>query len=122
MKIERELMRGAGPIAVLQLLVDEEMYGYQLINTLKEKSNGIFHLGQSTLYPMLYNLESKELVSSREKKGDNGRTRRYYRLTAKGKRKLEADRQQWANLVQGLGALGITRLRNDQLGLGGAAA
>ena len=109
MKIEREMMRGAGPTAVMQLLAREEMYGYQIVESLATKSNGVFELGQSTLYPMLYNLESKGIVKSRQKEGPNGRMRRYYRLTAKGKKKLELDRQQWAALVQGLGALGVTR-------------
>ncbi|MFK7768815.1 MAG: PadR family transcriptional regulator [Mariniblastus sp.] len=128
MKLEREMMRGAGPTAVMHLLVDGEMYGYELIETLAKKSKGIFTLGQSTLYPMLYNLESKGLVASKERKGENGRKRRYYRLTAKGKKKLESDRQQWASLVEGMGALGITRDRSDvsrpisDWNLGGATA
>ena len=93
MKLEREMMRGAGPTAVLQLLSREEMYGYQIVEALASRSDGVFELGQSTLYPMLYNLEGKDLVVSREKQGPNGRTRRYYRLTAKGKKKLQQDQQ-----------------------------
>jgi PadR family transcriptional regulator PadR len=113
MKIEREMMRGAGPVAVLQLLSGQEMYGYQLVEALERRSSGVLALGQSTLYPMLYNLEAKGLVSSREKTGPNGRPRRYYRLTARGQRKLADDRQQWALLVQAMGALGVTRQRHE---------
>ena len=109
MKLEREMMRGAGPTAVMQLLAGGEKYGYEIVESLAAQSEGVFELGQSTLYPMLYNLESKKLVTSREKKGDNGRVRRYYRLTAKGKKKLASDRQQWVALVKGMGALGLTR-------------
>lgn len=109
MKLEREMMRGAGPTAVMQLLVDGEMYGYEIVESLASRSAGVFELGQSTLYPMLYNLESKKLVTSRQKAGPNGRMRRYYRLTTKGRKKLETDRQQWAALVKGMGALGVTR-------------
>ena len=111
MKLERELMRGAGPTAVLQLLSRGEMYGYQIVEQLAVESKGVFELGQSTLYPMLYNLEAKSLVTSTCRKGDNGRTRRYYKLTSKGKKRLAKDREQWAALVQGLGALGVTRGR-----------
>lgn len=111
MKLERELMRGAGPTAVLQLLSRGEMYGYQIVEQLAAESKGVFELGQSTLYPMLYNLEAKSLVTSTSRKGDNGRTRRYYKLTTKGKKRLAKDREQWAALVQGLGALGVTRGR-----------
>ena len=109
MKLEREMMRGAGPTAVMQLLSSGEMYGYQIVESLSKRSDGIFELGQSTLYPMLYNLESKGIVSSRQKSGPNGRSRRYYRLTTTGKKKLAADREQWAAVIKGLGALGVTR-------------
>ena len=109
MKIERELMRGAGTTAVMQLLSHNEMYGYELVEKLATQSVGVFEMGQSTLYPMLYNLEAKGLVQSREKKADNGRKRRYYRLTAKGGQKLETDRKQWSSVIEGLTALGITR-------------
>ena len=109
MKLERELMRGAGPTAVMQLLASGEMYGYQIVEALTSRSGGVFELGQSTLYPMLYNLEAKGIVTSQQKAGPNGRMRRYYKLTGKGKKKLDADRQQWAALVEGLGALGVTR-------------
>lgn len=124
MKLEREMMRGAGPTAVLQLLSSEEMYGYQLIELLCQQSAGVFELGQSTLYPMLYNLESKGIIASRQKEGSNGRMRKYYRLTTKGKKKLEKDREQWAAVIKGLGALGITRDRQSlpELGFGGGTA
>ncbi len=121
MKLEREMMRGAGPTAVMQLLVENEMYGYQLVESLANRSKGVFELGQSTLYPMLYNLESKGLVASREKLAPNGRKRRYYRLTNKGKKKLESDRAQWSALVKGMTALGLTRQRQETLALEGGA-
>ena len=86
------------------------------VEALANKSGGILKLGQSTLYPMLYNLESKGIVASKQKEGPNGRMRRYYRLTPKGKKKLELDRQQWAALVKGLGALGVTRQAEPGIG------
>lgn len=122
MKLEREMMRGAGPAAVLQLLSDGEMYGYQIVETLEQRSKGVFTLGQSTLYPMLYNLEAKGLIVSTNKEGPNGRERRYYRLTTAGKKRLEQDREQWAALVKGLAALGMTRQSSGgNLGLGDLA-
>jgi PadR family transcriptional regulator PadR len=120
MKLEREMMRGAGPTAVLQLLSGGEMYGYQIVESLTKKSKGVFELGQSTLYPMLYNLESKGLVKSEEKVGSNKRKRRYYRLTAKGQKKLESDREQWTAIIKGMKALGLTRGVQSDLGLTGA--
>ena len=107
MKLDREMMRGAGPTALLQLLSDGEMYGYQIVEALPIRSDGVFKLSQSTIYPMLYNLEAKGLVTSKEKVAPNGRTRRYYRLTAKGNKQLVKDSEQWAAMVRGMGALGL---------------
>jgi PadR family transcriptional regulator len=106
MKLERELMRGAGPTAVMQVLSAGEKYGYELVDALCRKSNGVLAMGQSTLYPLLYNLEAKGLVKSRlDETGP--RPRRFYRLTSKGQRKLAADTKQWQSLWEGLRSLGI---------------
>ena len=107
MKIERELMRGAGPVAVLRLLESGEKYGYELVDLLDRRTAGVLAMGQSTLYPLLYNLEAKKLIASRIETADNGRPRRYYRLTDKGKRKLASDRKQWDALTAAMGQLGI---------------
>ncbi|MFI4859513.1 MAG: PadR family transcriptional regulator [Phycisphaerales bacterium JB063] len=106
MKIERELMRGAGPIAVLSLLSSGEMYGYELVKALSQRTDGVLDLGQSTLYPMLYNLEAKGLVASRVDEG-GARPRKYYRLTGKGKKRLAGDTKQWNALAKALGQLGV---------------
>ena len=107
MRIERELMRGAGPAAVMRLLSSGEKYGYELVQLLDRQSNGVLAMGQSTLYPLLYNLEAKGLLDSRIETADNGRPRKYYRLTDKGKRQLAKDQKQWAALSIAMGQLGI---------------
>lgn len=109
MKLEREIMRGAGPSAVLQILSNGEKYGYELVEALAKQSQGVFAMGQSTLYPMLYNLEGKGLVASRVD-SSGPRARRYYRLTSKGKKRLAADHRQWQALVEGLISLKILEL------------
>src|SRR5215212_6886856 len=107
MRIETELMRGAGPAAVMRLLEGKERYGYELIQLLERQSDGVLAMGQSTLYPLLYNLQAKGLIASRQETADNGRPRKYYRLTDKGKRRLARDRKQWAALSVAMGQLGI---------------
>lgn len=104
MKIERELLRGAGPIAVMKLLQAGEKYGYQLVEVLSRHSQGLLDMGQSTLYPMLYNLEAKGLVTSRID-GTGARPRKYYRLTPKGERRLEEDLLRWNTLVKAMQAI-----------------
>jgi PadR family transcriptional regulator PadR len=106
MKLERELMRGAGPTAVMQLLSGGEKYGYELVEALAQHSNGVLAMGQSTLYPLLYNLEAKGLVTSRVDE-TGARPRRVYRLTQRGRRKLADDTRQWQALWEALRSMGI---------------
>src|SRR6185437_8204326 len=87
MRVERELMRGAGPAAVLKLLEPGAKYGYELIEALADRSAGVLAMGQSTLYPLLYNLEAQGLVRAEWRLADDGR--------------------QWQALVQALAGLGI---------------
>ena len=107
MRVERELMRGAGPVAVLKLLENGAMYGYELIATLDRRSAGVLAMGQATLYPLLYNLEAQGLVAAEWRDGDTGRQRKYYALTAAGKKRLAHDTEQWEVLGRAMVALGI---------------
>ncbi|MFN8581674.1 MAG: PadR family transcriptional regulator [Gemmatimonadaceae bacterium] len=107
MELRRELMRGAGPAAVLQLLKRREMYGYELAEALGERSEGVLAMGQSTLYPLLYSLESKQLVASRWVELKSGRKRRYYRITEKGAAELKEHRARWQELFEAMVGLGL---------------
>jgi PadR family transcriptional regulator PadR len=107
MKLETELMRGAGPLAIMRLLEGGEKYGYELVELLERRTDGVLAMGQSTLYPLLYNLQAKGLIAARVETADNGRSRKYYRLTNKGKRKLARDRRQWEAMSVAMGKLGI---------------
>ena len=106
-RIESELLRGAAPLAVLQLLEQREMYGYEMVEALAADSNGALALGQSTLYPLLYNLEAKGLVRAERRNAPSGRTRKYYRLTAQGRRYLAAGRKRWRDLSEEMERIGL---------------
>lgn len=106
MKLERELMRGAAPTAVMQLLSGGEKYGYELVEDLARQTNGVLGVGQSTLYPLLYNLEAKGLVTSRVDE-TGARPRRFYRLTQLGRRKLADETKQWQALWEAFRSLGL---------------
>jgi PadR family transcriptional regulator, regulatory protein PadR len=110
MRVERELMRGAGPVAVLKLLQRQEMYGYELVEALATQTRGVLDMGQSTLYPMLYNLEAQGYIESAWREpGPDGpaKARKYYRLTGKGRKRLAKDSQQFQRLAAALTDLGI---------------
>ena len=107
MRVERELMRGAGPVAVLSLLEKREMYGYELAETLASQTDGVLDMGQPTLYPLLYNLERKKLIRSAWREAESGRKRKYYGLTKKGTTWLRGQQQQWEDLMSAMSSLGL---------------
>ena len=116
MRIERELMRGAGPVAVLKLLESGAKYGYELVDALARASDGVLDMGQSTLYPLLYNLEARGLVRAEWREADAVRPRKYYELTNKGKKRLAHDVEQWRAVERAMRGLGVLKPA-----LGGAA-
>ena len=96
MKINKSLTSGSTTLLVLSLLSGEEMYGYQMITELARRSSHVFDLKEGTLYPILHGLEADGLVSVRERKSEEGRSRKYYRITRKGRKALDARKEEWA--------------------------
>ena len=95
MKINKELMKGSTSILILSLLENEDMYGYQISQLLKEKSESVFELKEGTLYPMLHGLENENAIEAYWFDADNGRRRKYYKITQRGKKLLEQKKEEW---------------------------
>lgn len=95
MAIDKGLIKGGTTTLILKLLEEKDMYGYEMIETLLNKSDHTFDLKAGTLYPILHNLEKSGMVESYEEKADNERTRKYYHLNAKGKKLLQEKHQEW---------------------------
>lgn len=95
MPIDKSLLTGSTTTLILKLLEEKDMYGYEMIETLANKSDHTFDLKAGTLYPILHGLEKKELVESYEQKADNDRFRKYYHLTKKGKNLLKEKQEEW---------------------------
>jgi DNA-binding PadR family transcriptional regulator len=96
MKINKELMKGSTVVLVLSVLSKKEMYGYEIMKEIEKRSEGVFHLTEGTLYPILHHLESEGLLKARWV-GDLGtRRRKYYRITAEGKSMQEEKTQEWS--------------------------
>lgn len=104
MKNKPQLLKGCARTLVLQLLARRPMYGYELALQLRDRSKGIFSLGQGTLYPLLYSLEAKGLirVSRQEISPDQRRRRRYYALTSRGRAELESGLSAWRSVARGM--------------------
>ena len=102
MKFESQLLKGIAPVVVLQILSRGPMYGYQLCQAIEQRSEEILSLGKGTLYPLLYNLEAKKLVTTEWQTAESGRKRRYYSITSKGKTELAQQTEQLKQLLSGL--------------------
>src|SRR5690554_8144132 len=85
-KFQKELSAGTVSLALLAVLgaSGEPMYGYQIAKTLERFGDGVLAGKQSTLYPVLRNLQAAGLLDSFTEPSDAGPPRRYYRITGAG--------------------------------------
>lgn len=95
MKINKELMKGSTTILVLTLLSNEDMYGYQITQELKKRSDSTFEMKEGTLYPTLHALEKEGAVESYWFDTEEGRRRKYYKLTEDGREMLDYKKKEW---------------------------
>lgn len=89
---------GLSELMILRCLADREMYGYELAQAVRRLSDGEIEMREGLLYPLLHKLNASGQVSRRAQVVD-GRERIYYKLTAKGRRALEAMRGEWGRVV-----------------------
>ena len=96
MPSEKNMLSGNTTMLVLRLLEAKDMYGYQIIEELSQKSQDVFRLKTGTLYPILHSLENDGNVISYDESTGSQRVRKYYRLTNKGKGLLAKKQTEWA--------------------------
>lgn len=94
MKIDKALMSGSTTMLLLTLLSEKDMYGYEMIETLKDRSMNVFELKAGTLYPLLHALEDKRYLTVYEKEV-TGKTRKYYSITKEGRKILAEKQEEW---------------------------
>lgn len=94
--MDKKMMAMGTTMLVLSLLEEEDLYGYQIIRLLEERSNRVFSLKEGTLYPVLHGLEEQDAVESYEKLAESGRKRKYYHLTSHGKKLLKEKKREWS--------------------------
>ena len=98
--VERlELMKISSESLLLCLLAEQNMYGYQIIKELARRSEGYFRFKEGTLYPALHRLEKAGLIAGEWQMLPNGRQRKYYAITEKGRHLLAVKRNQWQDFA-----------------------
>ena len=99
MPIDKTLVSGSMSMLILKLLSEKDMYGYEMIDTLRKRSENVFELKAGTLYPLLHSLEEKNYLSCYEQ-DVSGKVRKYYQLTKEGRKFLEKKQVEWEQYTE----------------------
>jgi transcriptional regulator len=100
--LDRELKKGSAELLILSLLEDQPRHGYDISRMIELRSKGALHFNVASLYPLLYRLEKRGWIQGRWVEKEGQRRRRFYRLTAEGRKVLAAQRRGWADFVEAI--------------------
>ena len=95
----KSLLPGTLDLLLLKALSLEPMHGYGIAQRLRQISGEVFQIEEGTLYPALQKLLQKGWVAGEWKQTENNRRARYYKLTAAGRKQLEAERSEFRKLM-----------------------
>jgi PadR family transcriptional regulator PadR len=105
MKESADLLPGTLDLLVLRTLVRGPLHGYGIAQRVKEISKDVLHVGESSLYPALQRLALDGYVKAEWGASDNNRRARYYTLTAAGRKRLAAEREEFERIVGAIQAV-----------------
>jgi PadR family transcriptional regulator, regulatory protein PadR len=108
--LDRELKRGSAELLILSLVEGRPRHGYEMSKLIESRSQGAVRFNVASLYPLLYRLEKRGWIEGRWVDKAEQRRRRYYRLTAAGKKVLRAQRNTWQSFVAAINR--ITEIEN----------
>ena len=103
--IGSNIKRGSAELAILSVLAERPLHGYEIARRIENRTDGALHFTLASIYPLLYRMESRGWVRASWDKAPAGFARRYYRLTAAGRKKLAPLRKEWKELFHALGRL-----------------
>jgi DNA-binding PadR family transcriptional regulator len=108
---ERELKRGSATLLVLALVDETARHGYEIGKLIDARSEGAISFNMASLYPLLYRMETRGCIVGRGRQPSGERKRRYYRITASGRKMLVGQRGVWQDFVNALDRVaGLKRL------------
>jgi len=107
--IGAQVKRGSAELAILAVLADGPLHGYEISKRIERQSQGLLRFNLASLYPLLYRMEKRGWVTGNWEGPAGSRQRRYYRLGPAGKRRLAPLREEWGQLFRALHTLaGVT--------------
>lgn len=108
--LDRELKKGSAELMILSLVEDRARHGYEISKIIETRSGGALRFNVASLYPLLYRLEKRGWIQGRWTEKAGQRRRRYYKLTATGRKVLSEQRNTWQSFVAAMSR--ITGLQN----------
>lgn len=102
MQIRENLKKGTVEMIMLHLLLERKMYGYELLQEMKIRSNEKFILKDGSMYPILYRMIDKGLITDEQVLVGRRRTRVYYHITEEGKKYLEEIKMEYQLITEGI--------------------
>jgi len=100
-----EVIQGTLDMLILKAVSLGPLHGYGVLLRIEQISKEKLKIEQGSLYPALYRLEARGLISSEWGESENNRRAKYYRLTAAGKAQLSRERDRWSQLVTAIGRI-----------------
>src|SRR6266581_6783552 len=97
--LDRELKKGSAELLILSLVEARPRHGYEISKLIESRSDGAIRFNVASLYPLLYRLEKRGWLQGRWVEKPGQRRRRFYRLTAEGRRVLARQRDTWKTFV-----------------------
>lgn len=99
------VIQGTLHMLVLRALAGESRHGYQIARWIRQRTAGELEIEEGALYPALHRLSRRGWVTSEWGTSENNRRAKYYRLTAKGRRQLREETEQWRRYAAAVGAV-----------------
>lgn len=102
MQIRENLKKGTVEMVLLHLLQERAMYGYEILQEMKKRSDGKFILKDGSMYPILYRMIDKDLITDEQVLVGRRRTRVYYHLTDEGQKYLDEITEEYTTITEGI--------------------
>ena len=100
-----ELPQGTLDLLVMQVAAAGPIHGYGIAQRIKQMSRDVLQVPQGSLYPALHRLEQRKFLAAEWGPSDTGRHARFYRLTPKGRARLQEQTESWARLAEAVGLI-----------------
>jgi PadR family transcriptional regulator len=103
--VKSDLLQGTLDLLILKIVALGPVHGYGISQRIQQVSREVLQVQQGSLYPALHRLEKRGWLSATWGESENGRQAKFYRLSAKGRKQLQAEESQWKRLAEAIGLI-----------------